>query len=97
VPDVAEVAEGSAAAARDLAEWPVERDVIEGSSGNGLWQAVQALPPRQRAAVVHRFVLDRTYREIAESMGSTEETARANVSQAVRKLRAQQESWREGV
>jgi RNA polymerase sigma factor (sigma-70 family) len=52
-----------------------------------LWNAVGSLPPRQRVAVVHRHVLDRPYAEIAELMGSSQETARANVSQGVKKLR----------
>jgi DNA-directed RNA polymerase specialized sigma24 family protein len=38
-------------------------------------------------AVVHRHVLDRSYAEIAELMGSSEEAARANVSQGIRKLK----------
>ena len=49
--------------------------------------AVRTLPPRQRVAVVHRLVFDRSYAEVAALMGSTEETARANVSQGVRRLR----------
>ncbi len=64
------------------------------ASRSGLWRAVQTLPPRQRAAVVHRFVLDRSYAQIAEAMGSTEETARANVYQAVKKLREGKDAWR---
>ena len=52
-----------------------------------LWEAVASLPPRQRVAVVHRHVLDRPYAEIAELMGSSEEAARANVSQGVKRLR----------
>ena len=52
-----------------------------------LWEAVRALPPRQRVAVVHRHVLDRSYPEIAELMGGTEETARANVYQGTKRLR----------
>jgi RNA polymerase sigma factor (sigma-70 family) len=52
-----------------------------------VWRTVRALPPRQRAAVVHRFVLDRSYRDIAGAMGCSEEAARANVSQGVRRLR----------
>jgi len=52
-----------------------------------LWAAVASLPPRQRVAVVHRHVLDRSYAEIAELMGSSEEAARANVSQGLRKLK----------
>ena len=52
-----------------------------------LWEAVRALPPRQRVAVVHRHVLDRPYAEIADLMGTTEDTARANVYQGTKKLR----------
>ena len=52
-----------------------------------LWGAVASLPPRQRVAVVHRHVLDRSYAEIAELMGTSQDTARANVSQGLKKLR----------
>jgi RNA polymerase sigma factor (sigma-70 family) len=50
--------------------------------------AVQALPPRQRAALVLRRFHGLDYAEIAASVGGTEVTARANVYQAVKKLRA---------
>ena len=52
-----------------------------------LWQAVRALPPQQRAAVAHRFLLDMTYADVAEAMGTTEEAARANVYQGLKRLR----------
>jgi len=52
-----------------------------------LWDAVKGLPPKQRVAVVHRHVLDRSYDEIAELMGSSAETARANVYQGIKRLR----------
>ena len=52
-----------------------------------LWEAVRALPPRQRVAVVHRHVLDRPYGDIAQIMGSTEAAARANVYQGTKRLR----------
>jgi RNA polymerase sigma factor (sigma-70 family) len=52
-----------------------------------LWKAVADLPPRQRVAVVQRHVLDRSYADIAEAMGGTEATARANVHQGMRRLR----------
>jgi len=52
-----------------------------------LWRAVRALPAKQQAAVVHRFVLDRSYQEVGMALGCSEEAARANVSEAVRKLR----------
>jgi len=52
-----------------------------------VWEAVRSLPPRQRVAVVHRHVLDRPYAEIAELMGCSEATARANVYQGTKRLR----------
>jgi DNA-directed RNA polymerase specialized sigma24 family protein len=52
-----------------------------------LWRAVAGLPLRQRMAVVHRFVLDESYAEVGAAMGSTEEAARANVYQGLKKLR----------
>ena len=61
------------------------RSSMDGS--DGLWQAVGRLPARQRAAVVHRFVLDLPYADVASAMGCSEEAARANVYEAVRKLR----------
>jgi len=57
-----------------------------------VWQAIRALPPRQRVALVHRVLLDRPYAELAAAMGITIEAARANVYQALRKLR---EGWKE--
>jgi RNA polymerase sigma factor (sigma-70 family) len=60
----------------------------EAADGMGpLWDAVRALPPQQRAAVAHRFVLDLTYAGVAEAMGTTQEAARANVYQGLKKLR----------
>ena len=89
------LAVGDVADVADVPDRSAEREVFDRlSSQNGLWQAVRELPPRQRAAVVHRFVLDRSYTDIGEAMGSTEEAARANVYQGVKKLRELKESWR---
>jgi RNA polymerase sigma factor (sigma-70 family) len=55
-----------------------------------LWRAVAELPPMQRAAVIHRYVADLTYAEIAEALGCSEEAARANAYEGRRKLRAMQ-------
>ena len=52
-----------------------------------LWLSVGTLPPKQRVAIVHRFVLDLAYEEIASRMGTTEEAARQNVSAGLRRLR----------
>jgi RNA polymerase sigma factor (sigma-70 family) len=70
----------------DTASAAVDADPPEAEGP--LWRAVRALPSRQRAAVVHRYVLDRSYAQVAEAMGSSEETARANVHQGIKKLRA---------
>jgi RNA polymerase sigma factor (sigma-70 family) len=57
---------------------------------DGLWSAVHELPPKQRAAVVHRFVNDLPYRQIGEVMGCTDEAARRNVHEGLKRLR---EAW----
>lgn len=54
---------------------------------DGLWLTVRSLPGKQRAAIVHRFVLDLAYAEIGARMGITEEAARQNVSAGLRRLR----------
>ena len=57
------------------------------SSDDGLWDSVRRLPTKQRAALVHRFVFDLAYGDIAERMGISEEAARQNVSAGLRRLR----------
>ena len=52
-----------------------------------LWEAVRALPDRQRTAVVLRFTFDLAYREMGEVMDSSEEAARRNVFEGLSKLR----------
>jgi RNA polymerase sigma factor (sigma-70 family) len=69
-----------------LVDPPGDERALPDSAGR-LWELVRALPPRQRIAVAHRVVLDRSYPEVADLMGSTEETARANVYQGLKKLR----------
>jgi RNA polymerase sigma factor (sigma-70 family) len=54
----------------------------------GLWAAVRALPPMQRDAVVHRYVLDLPYAEVARALGVSEAAARASAYEGRRKLRA---------
>jgi len=54
---------------------------------DGIWITVRALPAKQRAAIVHRFVLDLAYAEIGVRMGTSEEAARQNVSAGLRRLR----------
>jgi RNA polymerase sigma-70 factor (ECF subfamily) len=49
---------------------------------------VHTLPPKQRAAMILRHVEGREYDEVARVLGCSEDSARANVFQAVRKVRA---------
>ena len=56
-----------------------------------LWRAVRALPERQRAAVVHRYVLDLPYEDVARALGCSEEAARASAYEGRKKLRAMRE------
>jgi RNA polymerase sigma factor (sigma-70 family) len=66
-----------------------ERAVVQGADGQPeLWRSVRALPPMQRAAVVHRYVLDLPYSDVAEALGCSEEAARANAYEGRRKLRS---------
>jgi RNA polymerase sigma factor (sigma-70 family) len=57
-------------------------------SHSAIWAAVAELPPSQRAAVVLRFAVDLRYREVGEALGTSEEAARRNVHEALKKLRA---------
>jgi RNA polymerase sigma-70 factor (sigma-E family) len=52
-----------------------------------LWQALAALPRKQRAAVVLRYYEDLPDAEVARLLGCTEQTIRSQCSRALAKLR----------
>src|SRR4051812_31157752 len=52
-----------------------------------LWHAARELPGRQRTAVVLRFTFDLAFREVGQVMDSSEEAARRNVFEGLKKLR----------
>jgi RNA polymerase sigma factor (sigma-70 family) len=91
VADVDEMAE----MARHVGPWAQVEELagLAPVAPDGVWEDVMALPPRQRVALVHRVLLDRPYAELAAAMGCSLEAARANVYQALRKLR---EVWAHG-
>ena len=62
---------------------------------SAIWAAVAALPPSQRAAVVLRFAVDLRYREVGDAMGTSEEAARRNVHEALKKLRKSADELKE--
>ena len=55
-----------------------------------LWAAVRELPPKQRTAVFCRAVLGMSYAELAQLLESSEEAARRNVFEGLKRLR---EEW----
>ena len=54
---------------------------------SGIWGAVAGLPPKQRTAVALRFACDMPHREIAAALECSEDAARRNVHEGVKKLR----------
>ena len=52
-----------------------------------LWDAVHELPPRQRSAILLRYVADLPHRDIATTIGCSEEAARRSLHEGLTKLR----------
>jgi RNA polymerase sigma factor (sigma-70 family) len=55
--------------------------------GGALRRAIDALAPKQRAAVVFRYVADLSYDEIGELIGSTPSAARRSAADGIANLR----------
>ncbi|HEX3042737.1 MAG TPA: sigma-70 family RNA polymerase sigma factor [Solirubrobacterales bacterium] len=53
----------------------------------GLWDAVEALPPKQRAAVALRYGSDLPHAEIAAALGCSPEAARRSLHEGLKRLR----------
>jgi RNA polymerase sigma factor (sigma-70 family) len=68
----------------------VGEPLMNGAADAELWRAVGELPTKQRAAVLLRFAGDLAYREIGDATGTSEEAARRNVHEGLKKLR---EAW----
>src|ERR1700744_2754339 len=60
---------------------------VPGAGDTGLWQAVAALPPKQRQAVAYHYVAGLAYAEIARILGGTTDAARRAAAAGVRNLR----------
>ena len=52
-----------------------------------LWWAVRSLPPKQRAAVVLRFVNDFSHRDVAAVLDCSEDAARRSLHEGLTRLR----------
>jgi RNA polymerase sigma factor (sigma-70 family) len=57
----------------------------------GLWSLVRELPAKQRTALALRYVADAGYDEISAVMGTSEDAARRNVHEALKRLRTEYE------
>jgi len=72
---------------------PVERLSDESAApgdadpDDGLWQAVRALPGKQRQAVAYHYVAGLPYAEIAQILGGTTDAARRAAADGIRNLR----------
>ena len=64
------------------------RDENDGYAAVHLREMIADLPTKQREAVQLRYLAGLDYAEIASAIGCSEESARANVSQAMKKLKA---------
>jgi RNA polymerase sigma factor (sigma-70 family) len=73
------VADAAAVDARSVSNSAPPDDVV--------WEAVRALPERQRSAVVLRYVADLPHREIAAAIGCSEDAARRSLHEGLTKLR----------
>ena len=52
-----------------------------------VWAKVRRLPPKQRTALALRYVADAPYAQISAVMDTTEEAARRNVHEGLKRLR----------
>jgi RNA polymerase sigma factor (sigma-70 family) len=79
--------------ARSRQPVPVERLTEEPTrlglpgADDGLWQAVRALPDKQRQAVAYHYVAGLPYAEIAQILGGTADAARRAAADGIRNLR----------
>lgn len=72
--------------AGELPEIPVAAPAEVLDDGE-VWSLVRQLPPKQRMAVALRYVLDADYALISSAMGTSEEAARRNVHEGLKRLR----------
>ena len=62
-------------------------DDVAWSDGTGLWDALRALPLKQRQTVAYHYLVGMPYREIAAIVGGSEDAARRAASDGIASLR----------
>jgi RNA polymerase sigma factor (sigma-70 family) len=80
--------------ARQRAPIPVDslpeaasRDAEPSDPDPQLWQALAALPPKQRGAVAYHYVADLPYAQVGELLGTSEAAARRAAADGIASLR----------
>lgn len=69
---------------------PPEEAFTDPDPGDGaIWEAVAALPPKQRAAVTLRFASDLPHEEIAAALGCSPAAARRSLHEGLKRLRTE--------
>jgi RNA polymerase sigma factor (sigma-70 family) len=71
----------------ELPDLPAPPDPAPAGLDPGLWDRVRELPPKQRGAVVLRFVGDLSHGEIGLALDCSEEAARRNLHAGLERLR----------
>lgn len=66
---------------------PTETAVLDPEPDDGIWEKVDALPPKQRAAVALRYGSDLPHAEIAAALGCSPEAARRSLHEGIKRLR----------
>jgi RNA polymerase sigma factor (sigma-70 family) len=74
-------------AAGETSADPDALDPLAGTGHDDLWAQVRALPDKQRTALALRFIADASYAEVGAVMHTSEEAARRNVHEALKRLR----------
>jgi RNA polymerase sigma factor (sigma-70 family) len=92
VAEIAVVVDGASGQAEGSmrARWRRDTDTGAGESRERdevLWEAVHELPARQRSAILLRYVADLPHRQIATTIGCSEEAARRSLHEGLSKLR----------
>jgi RNA polymerase sigma factor (sigma-70 family) len=65
----------------------IEVETSDPEPDDGIWEAVGALPPKQRAAVALRYACDLPHAEIAAALGCSPEAARRSLHEGIKRLR----------
>jgi RNA polymerase sigma factor (sigma-70 family) len=70
-----------------LADVPDHAGPTTATVDDDLWERVRELPSKQRTALALRYIADAGYAEISSVMGTSEDAARRNVHEGLKRLR----------